>query len=103
MLHYNVWFDLKADVPEAEAITTIRLFLDQLRTTNQIAGYNLLRNAAVPPKTTLLPFQAIIEFQDGKQFSTAFSDLRQAGIHNGPHGVIVEMVTQIRAEVFNEV
>ena len=75
MLHYNLWFNLKPDVHEAEGLSVVRSFLTRLSATKQIAGFRLLRNSTEPPKTILLRYHAQIEFDDSAQFSTAFSDL----------------------------
>ena len=102
MLHYHVWFDLKPEIGEQEAIAAIRTFLSTLLCQQKIAGFRLLGNTGVAPGTVLPHYDALIEFNDEPQFGAAFDELREIGIHTNPHGTIVEMVTNFSADVFKE-
>jgi len=74
-----------------------------LRERDQIAGFELLRNTAIPPKTTLLPYHALIRFADSAQFSKAFETIRGVGIHEGLHGVVIRFVSDFHVEVFESI
>jgi len=103
VFHYHVWFNLKPGLDFEEGISVVRSFLSSLQETNQIAGFELLRNTAASPKTKLLPFHALIVFADAAQFSKAFGTVRAAGIHEGLHGMVLRSVSDFQIEVFESI
>lgn len=102
MIHYNVWFAFRRNVEVTEGLAVIRAFLDELHLAGGIAGFQLLRNRGEGAKTKMLPFQALIEFRDDVQFSTAFSAQAARGIHTGLHGQVMSLVSDFRIEVFKQ-
>ena len=102
MIHYNIWFGLRGDVDESEALAEVRTFLSALRTAGTVTDFRLLRNCGSGTKTKLLPFQAQIQFQDDAQFSSTFSDQAARGIRTGPHGRVMSLVNAFHVEVFRE-
>jgi hypothetical protein len=103
MIHYNIWFDLRADVEEADGLAIIQSFLSQLYDAGAIGGFQLLRNAGEPSRTKMLRFQALIEFRDDAQFSMAFSAQAARGIHTGLHGRVMDSVSDFRIEIFRQI
>jgi len=103
MIHYNVWFNLRDGVPETEGLDVVRSFLGELCDTGSIAGFRLLRNAGAVAKTKMPKYQALIEFRDDSQFQTAFRDQAARGIHAGMHGRMISVVSDFRAELFEQV
>lgn len=103
MIHYNVWFRFREDADEAEGFEVVRAFLDELHSAGGVAGYQLLRNSGHPPKSKMLPFQALIEFRDEAQFSAAFAAQAASGIHQGLHGRVLSVVGDFHIEVFRQV
>jgi len=51
----------------------------------------------------MLNFQALIEFRDEAQFSSAFSAQAASGIHTGLHGRVMALVAEFRIEVFKQI
>ena len=96
--HYHLWFNLKPDASEEEAIQVARTFLNEQVSTGQISAFRLLRNADEPANVNLPRFLALIDFRDRHHFSTAFSALRRDGIHSGFHGELMRMVSDFRVE-----
>jgi hypothetical protein len=103
MIHYNVWFNLRDGVHETEGLAIVRAFLYELCDAGSIAGFCLLRNASVGAKTKLPRFQALIEFHDDAQFQAAFRDQAARGIHAGLHGRMIPIVSDFRAELFEQI
>ena len=103
MIHYNIWFNLRTDAEEAESLNTVREFLSGLYVAGSIAGFQLLKNSGDAAKTQMLRFQALIEFCDDAQFSTAFSAQAARGIHTGLHGRVMALVSDFRIEVFRQI
>lgn len=103
MIHYNVYFSLREPAAEPSALAGIEAFLTELLEAGAIAGFRLLRNSGQPPKSLLLPFQALIEFRDDAQFSTAFTDQTARGIHTGLHGRVIALVEKFHVEILRTV
>jgi hypothetical protein len=95
---YHLWFNLKPGASEAGALAAAQSFLAAQLASGQIAAFRLLRNTGERPNTILPRYLALIEFTDREHFSKAFSDLRGAGIHLGPHGELMRMVADFRVE-----
>jgi hypothetical protein len=103
MIHYHIYFSLRDPEVEQEAVSIIRQFLAGLREAGAIAGFRLLRNGGGPPKSALLPLEALVEFRDPNQFSSAFATQAAQGIHTGLHGRVMELVSKFQVEVFHEI
>lgn len=103
MIHYNIWFDLKNDAEQATALSIIQEFLDGLYAAGSIAGFQILKNSGNASKTRMLDYQALIEFSDDAQFSSAFSAQAARGIHTGLHGQVMSLVGEFRIEVFRQI
>lgn len=95
---YHLWFNLKADASEEEALGAARTFLNEQLAAGQIATFRLLKNTAPATKTSLPRHWALVEFTGREQFSAAFSELRRGGIHHGAHGELIRMVSDFRVE-----
>jgi hypothetical protein len=67
-----------------------------------IYGFKLLKNRATGGQSQLEQFHALIEFADDEQFSLPFAEIREAGIHEGAHGAMIENVASFTIEVFSE-
>jgi hypothetical protein len=102
-IHYNVWFSFRSGVAEADGLAVIHSFLAELRGSDEIAEFRLLKNTGAAAKTKLLPFHAVIEFRDDAQFSTAFSTQAARGIHTGLHGRMLSVVDEFQIEVFRQI
>jgi hypothetical protein len=103
MIHYNVWFNLRSGVNETEGLAIVREFLCEFYDAGSIAGFRLLRNGGAEAKTKMPKFQALIEFHDDTQFQAAFRDQAARGIHAGMHGRMIPMVSDFRAELFEQI
>jgi len=103
MIHYNIWFSFRGNVDEAEGLDIIHAFLSELYAAGRVAGFQLLKNSGDPAKTSMLPFQALIEFRDDAEFSAAFSAQAATGIHSGAHGRVMSAVGDFRIEVFKQI
>lgn len=103
MIHYNVWFQFRNNVQEPEGLAIVQEFLSELHLAGDVSGYQLLRNSGSAAKTRMLPFQALIEFQDDAQFAAAFSDQAHRGIHTGLHGQVLSLVSDFQIEVFRQI
>jgi len=103
MIHYNVWFNLRDGVHEIDGLDIVRAFLCELSDAGSIAGFRLLRNMGMEAKTKMPKYQALVEFRDDAQFQAAFRDQAGRGIHTGMHGHMIPMVSDFRAELFEQV
>ena len=103
MIHYNIWFNFRRDVAEKNGLEAIRYYLGDLKASDGIAGFRLLRNSGQHPKTTMLPYQAVILFRDEAQFSAAFNAQASKGIRSGLHGNVMSQVDDFRIEIFREI
>jgi hypothetical protein len=103
MIHYNIWFNLRDTIGEADALETVKAFLSQLCVAGSISGFQLLRNSGEEGKTKLLRYQALIEFRDEAQFSTAFSAQAARGIRTGLHGRVMALVSDFRIEILRQI
>ena len=103
MIHYHVWFSLKPEMSEEEGLRFAKSFIEELRSQGKLARGILLKNTGEAPKSRLLRFHALFEFKDDEQMTAAFADKRKEGIHAGPHGKLMEAVSEFRVEVFREV
>jgi hypothetical protein len=103
MIHYHIWFRLRSDVQEAEALSVIHTFLSELSAAGSVAGFQLLRNSGSASKTKMLPLHALIEFASDTQFAAAFSTQVAQGIHTGLHGRVMALVSEFQVEVFRQI
>lgn len=103
MIHYNVWFSFQPAVEEAAQLQRVRSLLEDFKSRQMIFGFTLLENRGVAGKSRMPKFQAIIEFVNDEQFALPFDEVRQLGIHQGSHGVMIEHVDEFVVEVFREI
>jgi uncharacterized protein DUF6614 len=103
VIHYNVWFSFKPGSDREVQLSRCRACLDDFKTRGMIKGYSLLENRGKQEETTLPQLQAIIEFQDYEQFGAPFAEVRDGGIHEGLHGLMIEQVEQFKVEVFEHI
>src|ERR1700754_3828516 len=103
MIHYSVYFSLRDTSAEQEATLVIEQFLAGLCEGGAIAAFRLLCNTGGPPKSALLPLQALIEFRDQEQFSSAFAAQAAQSIHTALHGRVIALVSKFQVEVFHEI
>ena len=101
MIHYHVWFNLKADVPEAHGLSTVAQFLKEVCAADEAANFQLLRNQGAPPRSHLPRFHALIQFVDESQLAHAMRRQTGRGIHSGLHGEIVDFVADFHVELFS--
>lgn len=103
MIHYRVSFGLRDGVPESDQLKRIEAFLADLKDQNQIVDFTLLRNRSAHPTTTGPRFQAAVLFADEARFGIPFADVAATGIHAGKHGLMIEHVTDMSVEIFDEI
>lgn len=103
MIHYHVWFSLKPEVGEATVLSYARAFIEELSIQGNLFRGIVLKNTSEGLKTRLLPYHALFEFRADDQMTAAFAGKRKEGIHTGPHGKLIESVSEFRVEVFREV
>ena len=103
MIHYHIWFNFRSVVDATEGLSVIQGFLHELHVSGVIARFQLLKNSGSPLKSKLLPFHALIEFQDDAQFGAAFSAQFARGIQTGAHGQVMAQVDEFQIEVFRQI
>lgn len=103
MIHYHIWFSLKEGVSEEATLATTRAFIQELTTAGNLARGMVLKNTGEAPKSRLLRYHGLFEFNDDDQMNAAFDGKRREGIHAGPHGKLMEAVAEFRVEIFREV
>ena len=103
MIHYHVWFNLKADVAEADGLAAVTRFLDKLCAAGEAATFELLRNKGGPPRSKLPRYHALVQFRGETQLAEAMKKQATRGIHSGLHGGVIEAVTDFHVEIFARV
>jgi hypothetical protein len=103
MIHYSVWFSFADDVNVDVELQKVRECLDELRRQKQCAGYRLLRKRQGLSNNLLPELQAILEFIDDAQFAIPFQEVRDCGVHSGLHGRMIENVSQMVVETFEDI
>jgi hypothetical protein len=103
MLHYHVWFNLKPEVAESSGLAAVRSFLAELTGCGEAVRFELLRNKGEPPRSKLPRYHALVAFRNEAQFETAMKNQAARGIHTGPHGGVVDVVTGFHVEIFTSV
>ena len=103
MLHYHVWFNLKAEILETEGLNTVKRFLKTLCTDGEARSFESLRNHGEPPGSKLPRYHALIKFNDQAHFTDAMKAQAGRGIHAGTHGEIIKDVTDFHVEIFSEI
>jgi hypothetical protein len=103
MIHYHVWFSLKPAVSEEAGLATARAFIAELTSRGGVARALLLKNTGEAPKSLLPRYHALFEFTDDAQMDATFAAKRSEGIHHGPHGRLIESVSEFKVEIFREV
>lgn len=101
MIHYHVWFNLKADVSEESGLAVVERFLVNLCGTDEAATFQLLRNKGGPPRSKLPRYHALIQFVDDSQLAGAMKRQAERGIHAGLHGEVIDVVTDFHVEIFS--
>jgi len=101
MIHYHVWFNLKAGVSETDGLAALERFLTKLCATEEAATFQLLRNRGGPPRSKLPRYHALVQFTDDAQFARAMKNQAERGIHSGPHGDVIAAVSDFHVEVFS--
>jgi hypothetical protein len=102
VLQYHVWFNLKPGVAESDGLEALSDFLDGVCASGESLGYRLLRNKG-GPKTKLPTYHALIEFESDAQLSAAMRNQAARGIHAGPHGGVIDVVTDFHVEIFTSI
>ena len=102
MIHYHVWFNLRAGSQEAESLAVIHTFVKEVQARGSPASVRLLANQGREPRTKLPKFHALFEFASDEQFSAAFSAQAAQGIRTGFHGRVMSLVDEFQIEVFRE-
>ena len=100
MIHYHVWFNLKPVVPESEGLAVVARFLKKLCAVDEAATFQLLRNKGGAPRSKLPRYHALIQFVDDVQLGDAMKKQAARGIHSGPHGEVIDVVTDFHVEIF---
>lgn len=103
MLHYHVWFNLRAGIAEEVGLQVVRAYLTELSRAGESTGFQLLRNCGHPPRSKLPTYHALVEFADTAALETAMKLQAQRGIHTGAHGRVVEVVCDFHVEIFTKV
>jgi len=102
VIHYNVWFSLRAGVSESDQMQRVRSFLSDLKNRGQIYDFRLLKNRATAGNGRLAQFHALIMFLNSDQFGLPFGEIATIGVHAGKHGFMIENVSEFIVEVFDE-
>ena len=102
MIHYTVAFTFGDGVVESDELARITTFLADLQSRGAIAGFRLLRSRAALPDTPRR-FKADITFVDDTQFGAPFAEVSAIGVHKGLHGLMIERVSEMSVEVFEEI
>jgi hypothetical protein len=103
MVHYHVWFNLKANVPEKSGLATVSHFLETLCSSDEAARFQLLKNKGGPPRSKLPRYHALIQFVDDAQLANAMKNQTARGIHSGMHGEVIDVVTDFHVEIFTTI
>lgn len=103
MILYNVWFSFNKGSNEGAELEKTRSFLDDLKHRSKLFSYRLMKNRAPRDKSKLSSYQLIAEFSDDAQFKLPFVEVTQLGIHSGPHGAMIENVSDFMVEVFEDI
>jgi hypothetical protein len=103
MIHYRVSFGLRDGVTESDQLKRIEAFLTDLKDQDQIVGFTLLRNRSAHPTTKRPQFQATVLFAGEARFGIPFAAVTATGIHAGKHGLMIEHVTDMSVEIFDEI
>jgi hypothetical protein len=103
MIHYSVWFSFADGVDTDAELLKVRDCLEELLRQGKCASYRLLRKRQGLSNNQLPPLQAVLEFVDEEQFSAPFRDVRSAGVRNGLHGRMIENVSQMIVDTFEDI
>ena len=103
MLHYHVWFNLRPEVTESSGLAVVQRFLADLCEIDETQSFHILRNHGESPRSKLPRYHALVIFRDEEHFSTAMKNQAARGIHTGPHGAVVDVVTGFHVEIFTSI
>jgi hypothetical protein len=103
MIHYHVWFNLKAGIDEESGLRMVSEFLSRLSNAGEAQGFRILKNLGGPPRSKLPAYHALIEFADSAALDRSMRKQAERGIHTGGHGKVVEVVRDFHVETFSSV
>jgi hypothetical protein len=103
MIHYHVWFSLKPEIAESDALAHARAFIAELCEQGRLIRGTVLKNNGAPPSSALPPYHVVFEFHDEAHMNASISGKREEGIHVGPHGHLMRSVAEFRVEIFREI
>lgn len=104
MHSYHVYFSPKAEVNESELITNCHLFLRDLKESDQIQSYRLIRITNPASFQGLPRFQLIVDYSSQKQLDDSFTFMKTSNrIGTPPHGHIMHMVSDFRVSFSEDV
>lgn len=100
MIHYNVWFTIKDEIPEGTGLAIVEDFLRELSTNSTGGRYRLLKNISESPPTKLPRYQAIVEFESDYTLSEVIKSHgdRAAKVRAGRR--VVDVVSEFQIEAF---
>lgn len=102
MIHYHVWFNLRPTVTERVGLRIVHEYLRGLCRDLEAARFSLLFNKGSAPRSKLPKYHALVEFVDSQQLATAMKNQAARGIHVGPHGEVIEAVSDFHVEIFED-
>lgn len=103
MIHYHVWFSLKPEVAETDALAHARAFIAELGEKGRLIRGTVLKNNGAPPHSSLPPYHLLFEFRDEAHMNAVIFGKREEGIHAGPHGQLIRSIADFRVEIFREI
>jgi hypothetical protein len=80
----------------------VHAFLDGMRRRGSMQTFRLLRNRGTSPGAPRA-FQAVILFADADAFTSGFAAVELEGVRSGLHGLMVAVIKDFTAEVFEDV
>ena len=95
MTCYQVFFSAKPETDEAPLIAATRALAVELTAAGKIRSHRLLRVTNSASFTGRPRFQLIVDCADQPALDSAMAHIR-AGIHEGPHGEILRLVSDFK-------
>jgi hypothetical protein len=97
MLTYNVYFSAKESSSELALLEKCYFFLENLKKTQQIESYRLLRITNPANFKDLPSFQLIVDYSSRDQLDASFAFMRSdSRFKEAPHSYIMDMVQDFR-------
>jgi len=104
MVSYNVFFTPNAGIREERVIAVAHAFLQKLQTEKQICSYRILRVTNPASFLALPQFQAIVDFDTQDALDASFAIMRRPQMkETGPHGELMELVTNFKVSFTTDV